>query len=151
LIPIGSVETVLSRLGETPKPRTVPLRPALPDDVLRNYRYLQCISNSQLMDVWKAQAPDGVKKRVKLIYGLGVAGVPKVNEVLVRLQNTHHPGVLTPQVVHVGPGRLVLQTDYVRETVRSRAHQCQLRKQPGIPRAELIDYIRAAAEVLDYL
>ena len=26
-----------------------------------------------------------------------------------------------------------------------------IRKQPGIPRGELVDYIRAAAEVLDYL
>jgi hypothetical protein len=59
--------------------------------------------------------------------------------------------VLTPQVIHIEPGRLILLTDDFRETMRSRAHQCQARKQPGIPRGDLVDYMRAAAEVLDYL
>ncbi len=144
-------ETVIARFGATTPRPNVPTKPALPDNVLADYRFLECLSNSPLMEVWKAQTPDGAKKRVKILYGLGSPDVAKLKEALARLQSIHHPAVLTPQVVHVEPGRLILLTDHVRETMRSRAHQCQSRKQPGIPRGELVDYIRAAAEVLDYL
>ncbi|MBI3822200.1 MAG: protein kinase [Planctomycetes bacterium] len=146
--PLG--ETVVARLSTTPPP-TAPAKPSLPDRVLSEYRFLERLSNSPLMEVWKAQTPEGTKKRVKILFGLGSAGLAKLKESLVRLQSIHHPAVLTPQVVHVEPGRLIVLTDHVRETMRSRAHQCQARKQPGIPRGELVDYIRAAAEVLDYL
>ena len=144
-------ETVIARLGDTPRPPSAPSKPALPDDVLSDHRFLECISNSPLMEVWKTQTPDGAKKRVKILFGLGSPDIVRLKEALTRLKSMQHPAVLTPEVAHVEPGRLVLVTDHFRETMRSRAHQCQARKQPGIPRGELVDYIRAAAEVLDYL
>ena len=144
-------ETLIARFGDTTKLPSAPTKPTLPDGVLADYRFLECLSNSPLLEVWKAQTPDGGKKRVKILFGLGSPDVAKLKESLARLQSMQHPAVLTPQVVHVEPGRLILLTEHVRETMRSRAHQCQSRKQPGIPRGELVDYIRAAAEVLDYL
>ncbi len=142
---------IVSRMRDTgPLPAKTP-RPNLPDGVLADYRFSDCLSNSPLMDVWTAQRPDGVKKRVSILYGLGSPNVAKLKEALVRLQSIHHPALFMPEVLHIEPGRLVLQTDPQRETLRARAHQFQARKQPGIPRGELVDYIRAAAEVLDYL
>ncbi|MBM3992546.1 MAG: hypothetical protein FJ303_00070 [Planctomycetes bacterium] len=151
LPPLPGAETVVVRFGSTTPPPPKPTRPALPDNVLPEYRFLECLGRSPLMEVWKAQTPDGVKKRVKILYGLGGTGLAKLKESLTRLQSIHHPAVLTPQVAHVGPGHIVLLCDHVRESMRSRAHHCQARRQPGIPRGELVDYIRAAAEVLDYL
>jgi serine/threonine protein kinase len=137
-------------LETTPVPRLTG-RPSLPADVLKEHRFVQCLSNSPLMETWKTQMPDGGKKRVKILYGLGGTDLAKLKESLTRLRSIQHPALHVPEVVHVEPGRLVLLGDHVRETMRNRAHQCQARKQPGIPRAELVDYIRAAAEVLDYL
>ncbi len=146
-----TAETVVTRFGDsTPVPRN-PARPVLPEGVLPDFRFLECLSNSPLMETWKAQPPEGAKKRVKILFGLGSPDVTKLKEALTRLRSIHHPALHVPNVVHVEPGRLVLITDHYRETIRDRAHQCQARKQPGIPRAELVDYIRAAAEVLDYL
>ncbi len=137
--------------GETtPSPRP-PAKPNLPEGVLADHRFLECLGNSPLLETWKTQTPDGAKKRVKILYGLGSPDFAKLKEALVRLQSIHHPALHVPEVVFVEPGRLVLLSDHVRETMRDRAHQCQARKQPGIPRGELVDYIRAAAEVLDYL
>jgi serine/threonine protein kinase len=144
-------ETVITRLSDTIRLPITPKKPALPDNVLREYRFLECLTNSPLMEIWKAQSADGTKERIKILYGLGSANLAKLKEALVRLQCMQHPAVLTPEVIFVEPGRLILQTAYVRETMRSRVHQCQSRKQPGIPRSELVDYLRAAAEVLDYL
>ena len=144
-------DTVIARPGETAKLPNVPSAPVLPQGVMTEYRFLQCLSNSPLMDVWKAQTAEGTRKRVKVLYGLGSPDVAKLKEALARLQSIQHPAVLTPQVIHIEPGRLIMLTDDFRETMRSRAHQCQACKQSGIPRGDLVDYMRAAAEVLDYL
>jgi serine/threonine protein kinase len=88
---------------------------------------------------------------VKILYGLGSPDIARLKDALARLQTIQHPAILSPQAVHILPGRLILLTDHFRETLRSRAHQCKARKQPGIPRSELVDYLRAAAEILDYL
>lgn len=139
------------RFGDTTKLPRPASKPVLPDGILADWRFLECISNSPLMEVWKAQNPDGTKKRVNLLYGLGCPDVAKLKESLHRLASIDHPALHRPTVEFVEPGRLVLVTDHIRESMRDRAHQCQARKQPGIPRGELVDYIRAAAEVLDYL
>jgi serine/threonine protein kinase len=146
----GPGETILNRIGDTAKLRTLPARPSLPAKVLTEYRFMERVSISPLMEVWKAQLADGTKKRVKILYGLG-DNLERLMETLGRVGSMQHPAVLTPQVAFVEPGRVVLLAEHIRETMRSRAHQCQARKQPGIPRSELIEYIRAAAEVLDYL
>ncbi|MBI1832375.1 MAG: serine/threonine protein kinase, partial [Planctomycetes bacterium] len=137
--PIANGETVVARFGATTPPPSAPNKPALPENTLTGYRFLECLGISPLMETWKAQTPDGVKKRVKILYGLGGAGLAKLKEALGRLQSIHHPAVMTPHVVHVEPGRVILLSDHVRESMRSRAHQCQARKQPDIPRGELMD------------
>jgi serine/threonine protein kinase len=149
--PSSGDTTVVPRFGDTtelPRPASKPL---LPKNVLEDYRFVECQSNSPLLEVWKALTPEGTKKRVMLLYGLGFPDVAKLKESLNRLRSIEHPALHKPQIALVEPGRLILVTDSIRETMRARAHQCQARKQPGIPRAELVDYIRAAAEVLDYV
>ena len=146
----AGTETVMARLGDTAT-LNKPAKPALPAGVLGDHRFLESLGNSPLAETWRTQLPDGTKKRVSILFGLGNQGLAKLKEALARLATIHHPALVAPQIAHIEPGRLVLVADNVRETIRSRAHQCQSRKQPGIPRGELVDYIRAAAEVLDYL
>lgn len=129
---------------------TPPTAPALPPGLLDGYRFLERIGISELLEVWKVQAPDGKKKRLQILFGFH--GPEKtVKEAVQRLRSVHHPALIAPAFAHVDKGRLLLLTDSFRDTVRDRFRQCQQRKQPGIARAELIDYLRAAAEVLDYL
>jgi serine/threonine protein kinase len=143
--------TMAVRFGDTTKLPRPAAKPVLPEGVLGDFRFVECLSNSPLMEVWKALTPEGTRKRVMLLYGLGCPDVAKLQEALNRLKSIEHPALLTPQVAFIEPGRLILVIDHIRETMRVRAHQCQARKQPGIARSELVDYIRAAAEVLDYL
>lgn len=146
-----AAETVSARFGEsTPTPKLA-VRPVLPEGILTNHHFGECLANSPLMETWKTQQAEGAKHRVKILYGLGTPDPGRLKDALARLRTIQHPALHVPEVVHVESGRLVLLTDHYRETMRDRAHECQARKQPGIPRNELIDYIRAAAEVLDYL
>jgi hypothetical protein len=150
-VPTGddATETILARSADTATFKIA--KPALPPGVLENHRFVECQLNSPLVETWRTQLADGTKKRVKFLFGVGAAGQDKLKEALTRLQSIHHPALLSITPALVEPGRVVLVTEHVRETLRSRANQCQARKQPGIPRGELVDYLRAAAEVLDYL
>jgi serine/threonine protein kinase len=124
--------------------------PPLPPGVLPDYRFLESQGSSPLMDLWKVLAPSGRNKLVKFIYGFN-SDPKRLPESIARLKELHHPGLVPNEVVHVDHGRIVLVSDSVKETVRDRFQQCVNRKAAGIPRTELIDYLRAAAEVLDYL
>jgi serine/threonine protein kinase len=55
------------------------------------------------------------------------------------------------EVLHCVPGRLVLACDEPHKTLRDRLQECQARGLPGIPRTELLGYLRTAAEALHHL
>jgi serine/threonine protein kinase len=124
--------------------------PPLPPNVLPDYRFIESQGSSPVMDLWKVQSPNGRNKLVKFVYGFN-SDPKRFPEAVARLKELHHPGLVPNEVVHVDKGRIVLLSDAVKETVRDRFQQCVIRKSPGIPRNELIDHLRAAAEVLDYL
>jgi serine/threonine protein kinase len=143
-------ETAQIRLTDTALLKR-PAAPVLPKNVLENHRFVECVANSPLLEIWRVQTPEGVKRRVQFVYGLGGLEADRLKEALARLQSMLHPGLLAPRLIHAEPGRVILMTENLRETMRDRFQDCQKRKLPGIPRTELVDYLRAAAEVLDYL
>jgi serine/threonine protein kinase len=145
-------DTLHNQGGETlhysspPKPAAAPL----PPDVLPGFHFVECISASPLQDVWRTRDPDGGKRLVKIVYGF-TSGGKGMQDAVVQLKSIHHPALVLNEVARVEPGRLVLVTDPVKETLRERFQQCLDRKERGIVRGELMGYLRAAAEVLDYL
>src|SRR5262249_44033851 len=130
--------------------KNAPSPPVLPPDVLTGYLVLDPLGSTPLFDLWKTQTPSGQQRALKLFYGLGNA-TPKLKENILRFASLHHPALIPSEVVAVEPGRLILLTDLVQETLRDRYLQCRAQKLPGIRRGELIEYVRAAAEVLDYM
>lgn len=124
--------------------------PSLPSGVLPNFHFIDSLGSSPLMDLWKVQTPNGRNRLVKFVYGFNY-DAKRIPEVVARFKELHHPGLVPNEVTHVDRGRIVLLSDLVKQTVRDRFQQCVLRKVAGVPRTELIDYLRAAAEVLDYL
>jgi serine/threonine protein kinase len=124
--------------------------PVMPPGLLDGYRFLECTANSALLESWKVQPPAGPRKLLHLLYGLR-SPEKQLKEAVQRLRSVHHPALLAPELARADKGRVLLLIDSYRETLRDRFRQCQARKQPGIPRGELVDYLRAAAEVLDYL
>ena len=76
----GDTTTMAPRFGDTTKLPRPAAKPVLPDGILPDWRFLACISNSPLMEVWKAQTPAGTKKRVKLLYGLGCPMSPNLKK-----------------------------------------------------------------------
>lgn len=143
-------ETASPNLDLTPAPR--PKRvPALAADVLPGYQFVESLGVTPLQELWKIAAPDKTERLFKLVYGFHVPGEEPLKEAVARWRSIQHPGIVAHEVAQVEPGRLVLVSDLPRETLRDRFQQCVNQKLPGIRRGELVDYLRAAAEVLDYL
>jgi serine/threonine protein kinase len=146
---LASAETV-RRPGDTDvgRPRQAP-----PSTVpaLAGFQFLESLGCSPLADVWKARRPDGRDCLVRLVYGLGGRSLHEQEEAILRFKTLQHPALNPTEVVQHEPGHLILVSDLVANTVRDRWQQCQAQRLPGVPRLELLDYLRAAAEALDYL
>jgi serine/threonine protein kinase len=118
---------------------------------LAGYTFLEGLGCSMLADVWKVRAPDGQLRLVHFIYGLAGADPRIVEEAIYRLRALHHPALAHCEVVHTDPGRLVLVTELIEQTLRERLQHCQGQRLPGIPHDELLGYLRTVAEAVDYL
>ena len=134
------------KLTDTDAQRPVKGPPAIPE-ALAGYHFIENQGSSLLADVWKAIAPDCRLRQVKFIYGF--AG--RAEEGIRRLLGLHHPAMPQVELVQSNPGSLVLVNDYATQTVRDRCQKCQSQKLPGIPRGELLGYMRTVAELVDYI
>jgi serine/threonine protein kinase len=155
---LAEVDTDRS-LSVTPSPAAAATtRQAVPAvRALADYSFLECLGCSPLMDAWRVQVPGGGQRLVKLVYG-AAPDPGRLGEALVRFKLLLHRALAPAEVVQADPGRLVLLTDLPGETVRDRFGPGRgevtsplAGRQPDLPRDELLGYLRAAAEALDYL
>ena len=146
---LASAETV-RRSGDTDagEPRQTP--PVVVPG-LAGYEFEESLGCTPLADVWKARRPDGRACLVHQIYGLGGRDAREGEELILRFKALQHPALNPTEVAQSEPGRVLLVSDYVAQTVRDRFQQCQAQRLAGIPRLELLDYLHATAEALDYL
>ncbi|HEY5315750.1 MAG TPA: serine/threonine-protein kinase, partial [Pirellulales bacterium] len=125
--------------------------PPVVNGKLAGYRFLECLGSSPLADVWRAQVSGGQPRLVKFVYGAAGRDSRRLEDAIVRYKLLLHPALIQGEVVQCDPGRLVLVADPTEESLRERWQQCQARGQAGVPRDELLGYLRVAAEALDYL
>ena len=132
-----------------PTPVRLAKGPNLPASVLKDMVVGESLGATPLMETWKVQTNHG-SRQLKVVYGVS-SDLAKLNEIVARMRTLHHPGLAATDVIYIDQGRIALLGEVVKETVRDRYQKCVSHKMAGIPRGELIDYLRATAEVLDYL
>jgi serine/threonine protein kinase len=117
---------------------------------LPGYRFVDWVCQNPLGDVWTV-APSGqddaIERRALCLHGF----VQEDSALVARLEGLKHPALPPAEVSWSPSGRLVLVTDRFERTLRDRFKACQAAGQPGVPRDELLGYLRAAAEALDEL
>lgn len=103
-------------------------------------------------EVWKVNAPGGLLKAVKVIYGY-VAEERACREMkaLHCIKEVRHPFLLSLERIEVIDGRLMIVTELADMSLVDRFEQCRKNNLPGIPREELIGYLRDASDALDYM
>jgi serine/threonine protein kinase len=121
------------------------------------YRLLELVGKGGFGEVWKCEAPGGLFKAIKFIHGpehsLEAGGLRAVMELqsLQHVRTIRHPFLLSIERVEVIDGRLVIVMELADRSLHDRLADCRAAGQPGVPRDELLAYLREAAEALDVL
>lgn len=103
-------------------------------------------------EVWLAQAPGGVPKAVKFIFGsFNDRRAEHELRALHRIKSVRHPFLLSLERIEVVDERLAIVTELADSSLKDRYDECRRQGLPGIPRDELLGYMHDAAEALDYL
>ncbi len=116
------------------------------------YQLRRFLGRGAFGEVYEAEAPGGVTVAIKLIpRTLRAKEAEREEEALQIIKALRHPYLLSLQAFFSLPDRLAIVLELAEGSLAQRLDQCQQAGQVGIPRAELISYLREAAEALDYL
>ncbi len=103
-------------------------------------------------EVWSADAPGGLKKAVKLVYGtLDEQRASSELRSLQRIRQVHHPLLLSLERIEIVNGQLIIVTELAESSLMDNFHAARRRQLQGIPRDQLLDFLRDAGDALDYL
>ncbi len=116
------------------------------------YRLVQRIGAGGYGEVWRADAPGGLSKAVKLVFGFhDEARASRELKALNRIKDLRHPFLLSLERIEVIDAQLVVVTELADCCLKDRFDACRKEGLPGIPRDELLRYLVDSAEALDYM
>lgn len=122
------------------------------DEVFPGYMLAERIGSGGYAEVWRATAPGGINKAVKIVYGCHDDQLASQEmKAMERIRDVRHPFVVSLERFEVVDGRLVILTELADMSLEQRAQQCRAQGLPGIPRELLLRYLSDAADALDFL
>lgn len=130
----------------------MPLLRSKDREQILGYRLIERLGAGGFGEVWKAEAPGGLLKAVKFVYGdMGGRQASQEVKALERIKEVRHPFVLSLERAEIVDGQLVVVSELADGTLLDRFEEHRARGAPGIPREELLLYLRDAAEALDFI
>ncbi len=124
---------------------------------LPGYRLIERLGGGGFGEVWKAEAPGGMFKAIKFVYGdLEAADEEGARagqefKALKRVITVRHPFILSVERFDIIDGQLIIVTELADRTLWDRFRECRVQGLPGIPREELHRYLDDTAEALDLM
>jgi serine/threonine protein kinase len=120
--------------------------------VLPGYTLTDRIGSGGYAEVWRAEAPGGIQKAVKVVHGYcDDEFASQELKALERVKGVRHPFLLSLERFEIVNGRLAILTELADMSLDQRRRQCCEEGLPGIPRDELLRYLADTAEALDFL
>jgi hypothetical protein len=136
----------------------MPVRIETGAEPIPGYRLLNRIGGGGFGEVWRAEAPGGLLKAIKFVYGdLQISGDADSNraqqelKALARVRKVRHPFILSLERFDIVDGQLIIVMELADRNLWDRFRECRSKGLPGIPRSELLGYMEEAAEALDLM
>ena len=135
-----------------PENQTSTANSIAPSKNILGYTLKERIGSGGFGEVWSAEAPGGMLKAVKVVYGYHdekrAQGELKS---LDRVKQLRHPFLLSLERIEIFEGQLVVVSELADKSMADLFNELAIKGEPGIPRDRLIKYMRDAADALDYL
>ncbi len=122
------------------------------NEPIPGYKLMQRIGAGGYGEVWTAEAPGGLIKALKFVYGLlDEDRATREMKAIQRIKGVRHPFLLSIERIEVVDGQLIFVTELADNSLKDRFDQCRKEGRPGIPRDELLQHLRDTADALDYM
>jgi serine/threonine protein kinase len=121
------------------------------------YRLIERLGGGGFGEVWKAEAPGGLHKAIKFVFGdLKSADddgqrAEQELKALSRVKTVRHPYILSLERFDIIDGQLIIIMELADRNLWDRFKECRTQGLPGIPRQELLGYMEEVAEALDLM
>jgi serine/threonine protein kinase len=121
------------------------------------YRLIERLGRGGYGEVWKAEAPGGIFKAIKFVYGdldstnEDAKGAEQELKALNRVKTIRHPYILSIERFDVVEGQLLIVMELADRNLWDRFKECKDSGLPGIPREELLGYTAETCEALDLM
>jgi serine/threonine protein kinase len=122
------------------------------------YRLLEPLGKGGFGEVWRCEAPGGLYKAIKFVAGTDDNGLHRDRsgaEQELRafnlIKTIRHPFILSVDRVECVENELLIVMELADRSLYNVLVSWQKGGQPGIPRGELVSYLREAAEALDVM
>ena len=141
----------------SPLAAPMPVRLVSNEEPLPGYRLIERLGRGGFGEVWKVEAPGGLMKAMKFVFGdLEAADEesrPAEQELkaLRRVQDIRHPYVLSLERYDILEGQLIIVMELADRNLWDQFRECRSQGLPGIPREILIRFMEEAAEALDLM
>jgi eukaryotic-like serine/threonine-protein kinase len=130
----------------------VPAQISKTAELIAGYTLQERIGSGGYGEVWRAVAPGGLLKAIKFIYGrFDEERASCELKALHRIKEVRHPFLLSLERIETIDGQLVIFTELADASLSDRFEACKAAGMPGVPRDELLVYLRDAADALDYM
>jgi len=121
-------------------------------EILPGYVLIEQLGAGGYGTVWRAEAPGGLAKAIKIIHGqFDEKRAADEWKSLQHVKVIRHPFMLSLERIEVVDQQLIIVTELADGSLKDRFDGCVQSGRPGIPRNELLSYLAEAADALDYM